>query len=72
MGWIKRGDLITVAMQGDSGKSRPVPVVPADSFDGLPVITAINWRFFVRCAVILIHMTNDAVSLIPPFPECSI
>lgn len=66
----KRG--IIVAMQGDSGKPHPVPVVRADSFDGLPVITAINWRFFVHCAVILICMVNDAVSLIPPFPECSI
>ncbi|ECZ2621331.1 hypothetical protein F7287_05990 [Salmonella enterica] len=47
-------------------------VAQADSFDGLPVITDINWRFFVRCSVIFICMVNDAVSLIPPFPECSI
>ncbi|GAB2931436.1 type II toxin-antitoxin system PemK/MazF family toxin [Rheinheimera gaetbuli] len=36
---MKRGDLITVAMQGDYGKPRPALVVQSDNFDMHPSIT---------------------------------
>ncbi|EEF5708110.1 type II toxin-antitoxin system PemK/MazF family toxin [Salmonella enterica] len=38
---MKRGDLITVAIQGDFGKPRPALVVQADSFDGLPTVSVL-------------------------------
>ncbi|EAV6897493.1 type II toxin-antitoxin system PemK/MazF family toxin [Salmonella enterica] len=38
---MKRGDLITVAMQGDFGKPRPALVIQADSFDGLPIVSVL-------------------------------
>lgn len=38
---MKRGDLITVAMQGDFGKPRPALVIQADSFDGLPTVSVL-------------------------------
>ncbi|EKI9642951.1 type II toxin-antitoxin system PemK/MazF family toxin [Salmonella enterica] len=38
---MKRGDLITVAMQGDFGRPRPALVIQADSFDGLPTVSVL-------------------------------
>ncbi|EGK6859580.1 type II toxin-antitoxin system PemK/MazF family toxin [Salmonella enterica subsp. enterica serovar Glostrup] len=38
---MKRGDLITVAMQGDFGKPRPALVIQADSFDGLATVSVL-------------------------------
>lgn len=38
---MKRGDLITVAMQGDFGKPRPALVIQANSFDGLPTVSVL-------------------------------
>ncbi|ECD8385010.1 type II toxin-antitoxin system PemK/MazF family toxin [Salmonella enterica] len=38
---MKRGDLITVAIQGDFGKPRPALVIQADSFDGLPTVSVL-------------------------------
>jgi mRNA interferase MazF len=35
---MRRGDLITVALQGDAGKPRPALVVQADAFAALPTI----------------------------------
>jgi mRNA interferase MazF len=33
---MQRGDLITVALQGDAGKPRPALVIQADHFTNLP------------------------------------
>jgi len=36
---MKRGDLVTVAMQGDFGKPRPALVIQTDQFDQHPTVT---------------------------------
>lgn len=36
---MRRGDLVTVAMQGDFGKPRPALVIQADQFGGIPTVT---------------------------------
>lgn len=36
---MRRGDLVTVALQGDSGKPRPALVIQSDLFDGHPSVT---------------------------------
>jgi mRNA interferase MazF len=36
---MKRGDLITVAVQGDYGKPRPALVIQSDNFDLHPSVT---------------------------------
>jgi mRNA interferase MazF len=38
---MKRGDLVTVAMQGDFGKPRPALVIQADQFDEHPSVTVL-------------------------------
>jgi len=38
---MRRGDLITVAMQGDYGKPRPALVLQSDYFDTHPSITVL-------------------------------
>jgi mRNA interferase MazF len=38
---VRRGDLVTVALQGDQGKPRPALVVQADSFAELSSITVL-------------------------------
>ncbi len=38
---MKRGDFVTIAMQGDSGKLRPVLVVQADGFEALATVTVL-------------------------------
>jgi len=38
---MKRGDLITIALQGDFGKPRPAVVVQSDIFDCIPTITVL-------------------------------
>jgi mRNA interferase MazF len=38
---MKRGDLLTVALQGDLGKPRPALVVQSDLFDEHPSITVL-------------------------------
>ena len=35
---MQRGDLITVALQGDAGKPRPALVIQADHFANLPTL----------------------------------
>jgi mRNA interferase MazF len=39
---IRRGDLVTVAMQGDYGKPRPALVVQADAFSVLDSVTVLR------------------------------
>lgn len=36
---MKRGDLVTIALQGDYGKPRPGLIVQADLFDAHPSVT---------------------------------
>ena len=38
---MKRGDFITIALQGDFGKPRPALVVQADPFDALDTVTVL-------------------------------
>jgi mRNA interferase MazF len=38
---VKRGDLVTVALQGDQGKPRPALVVQADHFADLVSVTVL-------------------------------
>ena len=38
---MRRGDLVTVALQGEQGKPRPALVVQADHFAGLPGVTVL-------------------------------
>ena len=36
---VKRGDVVTIALQGDYGKPRPALVVQSDLFDAHPSVT---------------------------------
>jgi len=36
---VKRGDVVTIALQGDYGKPRPALVVQSDLFDSHPSVT---------------------------------
>ena len=38
---MKRGDFVTIAMQGDFGKPRPALVVQANQFDALATVTVL-------------------------------
>lgn len=38
---LKRGDVVTVALQGDQGKPRPALVVQSDHFSELPGVTVL-------------------------------
>jgi mRNA interferase MazF len=38
---VKRGDLITIALQGDFGKPRPAVVIQSDFFDQHPSVTVL-------------------------------
>ena len=38
---MRRGDFVTVALQGDFGKPRPALVIQSDRFDALPTATVL-------------------------------
>ncbi len=38
---VRRGDVVTVALQGGQGKPRPALVVQADAFGELPAVTVL-------------------------------
>jgi mRNA interferase MazF len=38
---VKRGDLVTIALQGDYGKPRPALVIQSDFFDVHPSVTVL-------------------------------
>jgi mRNA interferase MazF len=38
---VKRGDVVTIALQGDYGKPRPALVVQSDLFDAHPSVTVL-------------------------------
>ena len=39
---MRRGDLVTVALQGDLGKPRPALVIQSDLFDAHPSVTILS------------------------------
>ena len=41
MDGVRRGDLVTVALQGDQGKPRPALVIQSDQFGRLPAVTVL-------------------------------
>ena len=38
---MRRGDLVTIALQGDYGKARPALVIQSDFFDAHPSVTVL-------------------------------
>jgi mRNA interferase MazF len=38
---MRRGDLVTIALQGDFGKPRPALIVQSDHFDAHPTLTVL-------------------------------
>ena len=38
---MRRGDLVTIALQGDFGQPRPALVIQSDLFDGHPSVTVL-------------------------------
>ncbi|OGQ77314.1 MAG: growth inhibitor PemK [Deltaproteobacteria bacterium RIFOXYA12_FULL_58_15] len=47
---MRRGDLVTVALQGDSGKPRPALVIQPDLFDVHPSVTILPVTGELRAA----------------------
>ncbi len=47
---MKRGDLVTVALQGDLGKPRPALVIQSDLFDAHPSVTILPVTSDLRAA----------------------
>lgn len=47
---MRRGDLVTVALQGDLGKPRPALVIQSDLFDTHPSVTILPVTSAVRAA----------------------
>lgn len=41
MGWVNRGDLVVIAMQGDFGKPRPALVIQSDQFSEHATVTVL-------------------------------
>lgn len=41
MNGVRRGDLVTIAMQGDFGKPRPALVIQSDQFDAHATVTVL-------------------------------
>ncbi len=38
---MRRGDLVTIALQGEQGKPRPALIIQADGFSELPAVTVL-------------------------------
>ena len=55
---MKRGDLVTVALQGDYGKPRPALIVQSDLFSEHPSVTIMPLTSELR-AIPLIRLTVD-------------
>ena len=47
---MRRGDLLTVALQGDLGKPRPALVIQSDLFDSHPTVTILPVTSELRVA----------------------
>jgi len=50
---MRRGDLVTVALQGDLGKPRPALVIQSDLFDAHPSVTILPVTSELRDAPLL-------------------
>lgn len=48
---MRRGDLVTVALQGDFGKPRPALIIQSDLFDAHPSLTILPVTSELRAAV---------------------
>jgi mRNA interferase MazF len=58
---MKRGDLVTIALQGDYGKPRPALIVQSDLFDEHPSVTVLPVTGELRNAPLLrIQVEPDA------------
>lgn len=55
---MKRGDVVTVALQGDLGKPRPAVVIQSDLFDAHPSVTILPITSMLR-ATPLFRITLD-------------
>ncbi|MFM8607404.1 MAG: type II toxin-antitoxin system PemK/MazF family toxin [Hyphomicrobiales bacterium] len=47
---MKRGDLVTIALQGDYGKPRPALIIQADAFEALESVTVLRLTSDIRDA----------------------
>ena len=47
---MRRGDLVTIALQGDLGKPRPALVIQSDLFDAHPSVTILPVTSALRAA----------------------
>ncbi|WP_181706746.1 type II toxin-antitoxin system PemK/MazF family toxin [Chthonobacter rhizosphaerae] len=52
---MKRGDVVTVALQGDFGKPRPAVVVQSDLFADAPTVTLAPFTSHLRDADLIRH-----------------
>ena len=59
---VRRGDLVTVALQGDYGKPRPALVIQADQFAdlGSVVILPITAVALARSALMVLYSSPSA------------
>jgi mRNA interferase MazF len=57
---MRRGDLVTVALQGDLGKPRPALVIQSDLFDMHPSITVLPVTSELRVAPLFRIAVNPA------------
>ena len=58
---MKRGELVTVALQGDFGKPRPALIIQSDLFDALATITVLPiTSTLVQAPVFRVPLTPNA------------
>lgn len=58
---MRRGDLVTVALQGDLGKPRPALVIQSDLFEALPSVTILPvTSALIDAPLLRIPLTPDA------------
>lgn len=55
---MRRGDLVTVALQGDLGKPRPALIIQSDLFDAHPSVTILPVTSELRDAPLLRILVN--------------
>lgn len=59
---MRRGDLVTVALQGDLGKPRPALVIQSDLFDAHPTVTVLPVTGELRVAPLFRIAVNPSKS----------
>jgi mRNA interferase MazF len=57
---MRRGDLVTVALQGDLGKPRPALVIQSDLFDAHPSVTILPVTSELRDAPLFRILVNPS------------